>query len=133
MSGGIEHIRLELESMGYAPVIENHGANYPNVVVIEYEVQNGRFCGKQPYRLGISMQGAEMWPEYPPHFIHLHPVIDAPRDGGGIHEKYSISGEDGKGYDWVVFSRLPGAFWDNLPTKSMRGYMEHIRRFWANI
>lgn len=131
MSDAITRIKQELESMGYAPVIENHGANHPNVIVVGYQVQNGRFRG-QEYRLGISMQGAEMWPEYPPHFIHLSPAIDAPNDGG-VYGVYSAIGADGVERKWSALSRPPGPFWDNLPTKSMLGYMEHIRRFWANI
>ena len=130
MSDVAERLKQEMEGLGHAPMIENHGANYPSVVVIEYDVQNGRFRG-QKYRLGISM-GGQMWPDYPPHFIHLPAVVGTPRDGQ-IYEAYSVVGADGGEYKWIVLSRPPGPFWDNLPTKSMQGYMEHIYRFWENI
>lgn len=132
MTETAERIKQELESLGYAPTIQNHGANYPCPVVIEYQVENGRFRNKKFY-LGISMGNVEEgFPEYPPHFILLSPPIDSPRDGG-IHGTYSVPGADGNGRPWVALSRPPGPFWDTLPTKSMKGYLDHIKRFWENV
>lgn len=125
-------IKQELENMGYAPVIENHSGQYPNVVVIDYHVHNGRCRGWTP-RLGISMSGDEMWPEYPPHFLHLPPIPGDPPKDGGIYGTYSVVDADGAEQPWIVLSRPPGAFWDSMPTKGMKGYMEHIARFWDNV
>ena len=134
MTDAAERIKQGLENMGYAPVIENHGA-YPSVVVIEYKVRNGRFRGND-VRFGISMDAGVAWPEYPPHFVHVspvHPDIRSPRDGGGVHGEYPVTGTDGKEHFWIAFSRPPGPFWDALPAKGITGYMEHVTRFWENI
>lgn len=134
MAEAAERIKQELQSLGYVPVIENHDG-YANVVVIEYKVRNGRFRGND-VRFGISMDAGIVWPEYPPHFVHVSPVppdIRDPRDGGGVHKEYSALGADGKEHSWIAFSRPPGPFWDALPAKGITGYMEHVARFWGNI
>ena len=127
MTDASARIKCELESMGYSPEVESHSPSYPEVVVIEYEVKNGRFRG-ETRSLGISMSGSEMWPEYPPHFIHLSPPPEPPPRDGAVYGVYPVENRQ-----WIVLSRPPGAFWDSMPTKSMRGYMEHITRFWENI
>lgn len=78
--------------------------------------------------LGISFHGAEHYPEYPPHWIHVSPPID---DGmGGAVHRY----QDEEGRDWIALSRPPTDLWDLLPTKSMYAFMnEHVRRFWARV
>lgn len=126
----MENIVAELACLGYAPVVEIHPI-YSHVVVVEYLVDNGRFTG-QKFRLGISMQGSEGYPEYPPHFIHLSPPVDA-RDGNIHGSPYSCSDEDGVEHQWIALSRPPNDFWDKLPTKGMQGYMEHVQRFWRNV
>lgn len=127
----MEQIVAELEGLGYAPVVESH-PNYRQVVVVEYLVENGRFVGKK-FRLGISMHGSEGYPEYPPHFIHLSPPPDAPRDGAPHGSPYSCPDAEGVEHQWIALSRPPNEFWDRLPTKNMQGYMEHLRRFWRNV
>lgn len=130
MSDAARRIKQELEGLGYSPEIEIH-SQYSSVVIIDYEVKNGRFKGKV-FKLGISCQGAEAYPEYPPHFIHLAPPIKQPQDGG-LHGSYSAPDRNGNDRQWVALSRPPGPFWDNLLTKSMRAYLEHITRFWSNV
>lgn len=130
MSDVAVRIKQELEGLGYSPEIETH-SEYSSVVVIDYEVKNGRFKSKT-FRFGISCQGAEAYPEYPPHFIHLSPPIEQPQDGG-IHSSYSVTNKNDNACQWVALSRPPGPFWDDLPTKSMRAYLEHIARFWSNV
>ena len=111
--------------MGY----ETHLSNSPHgaVVTFLYSVEAGSHKGEK-YTLGISMQGSEPYPEYPPHWIHLTPPID---DGkGGAVERYS----DANGLEWVALSRPPGKIWDELPTKHMQNYLnEHLRLFWNNL
>ena len=125
MPDNIDRIKSELEALGYETCLSDspHG----EVVYFTYIVETGSWKGK-PLTLGISMQGNESYPEYPPHWIHLTPPID---DGkGGAVEKYF----DVKGREWVALSRPPGEIWDQLPTKHMHAYLnEHLRRFWNEI
>ena len=125
MSDNIDRIKDELESLGYETCLSDSPQG--KVVSFPYTVQTGSYKGKQ-VRLGISMQGSEPYPEYPPHWIHLTPPIDDGR--GGSVGKYS----DPNGREWFAMSRPPGAIWDRLPTKHMMGYLnEHLRRFWKDI
>lgn len=125
MSDNIDRIKGELEALDYETSLSNSPQG--KVVSFPYLVEAGTHEGKK-VRLGISMQGSESYPEYPPHWIHLTPPID---DGkGGAVEKY----RDENGQEWIAMSRPPGELWDRLPTKHMMGYInEHLRRFWNNI
>ena len=97
------------------------------VVSFPYIIETGSHKGKE-ITLGISMQGHEQYPEYPPHWIHITPPIDDGR-GGSVGEYSDVSGRK-----WIAMSRPPGELWDQLPTKHMMGYMnEHLRRFWNGI
>lgn len=124
MSQNIERIRQELESLGY-----NTGAVSSQiglVITFPYRIVTGSLSGKQ-VTMGISMQGDEPYPEYPPHWVHLSPPID---DGKGGGRRY----EDSYGRKWLALSRPPGEIWDYLPNKHMEAYLnEHIRRFWHSI
>ena len=124
MSDNINEIKRELESLGYKTGLFN--SQYGEVITFPYIVETGSYKGKQ-VMLGISMQGSEPYPEYPPHWIHISPAID---DGKGGVQQYS----DGNGREWVAMSRPPQDIWDQLPAKHMRIYLsEHIRRFWNGI
>ena len=125
MSDNINQIKRELESLGYETCLS--GSAQGEVVSFSYIIETGSHKGKQ-VRLGISMQGSEPYPEYPPHWIHVSPPID---DGqGGVVKKYC----DGSGREWSALSRPPGDIWDQLPVKHMRVYLsEHLRRFWNGI
>ena len=121
MSDSINQIRKELESLGYETSQWN--SSQGTVVCFPYTVETGSYKGTQ-VMLGISMQGSEPYPEYPPHWIHLSPPIDDGR--GGVVEKYS----DANGWEWSALSRPPGEIWDQLRTKHMYAYLsEHMRRF----
>ena len=125
MSDNLDRIKGELESLDYETRLSDspHG----KVVSFPYLVEVGSHKGKQ-LTLGISMQGSESYPEYPPHWIHLSPPIDDGR--GGSVGKYS----DDNGQEWIALSRPPGEIWDQLPTKHMMGYLnEHLRSFWNGI
>ena len=125
MSDNIDQVKRELESLGY----ETHLSSSPQgeVVSFSYKVESGSYKGKQ-VTLGISMQGSEPYPEYPPHWIHLTPPIN---DGkGGAVVRYS----DANGREWAALSRPPGEIWDQLLTKHMHAYLNgHMRRFWNGI
>jgi len=125
MLNNIAHIQAELESLGCKTTLRKTPQG--EAVVFPYQVEVGPHKG-QYFILGISMQGEEQYPEYPPHWIHLTPPVD---DGkGGSIAKY----HDEKGHEWIAMSRPPGEMWDELPTKNMDVYLkEHLRRFWNNM
>lgn len=125
MSNNIDQIKRELESLGYETSLSDSAQG--KVVSFPYIVETGSYKGKQ-VSLGISMQGNEPYPEYPPHWIHLAPPIDDGR--GGVVQRYC----DASGQEWAALSRPPGEIWDQLLTKHMHAYLnEHLRRFWNGI
>lgn len=126
-------IQAQLRDLGYEDArIEHHGGNYPEVVVFTYRVGGGRFDARE-FQFGISMGNMnEGFPEYPPHFLHTNPPIESPRDGS-VHSIYELPGHDGATRRWSAFSRPPGPFWDRLPTKTLRAYFDHVRRFWTHV
>lgn len=125
MSENIDRIQAELESLGYQTSLFDSPQG--RVVSFPYTVETGSHKGQRVI-LGISMQGHEPYPEYPPHWIHLTPPID---DGkGGSVATYRDANER----EWFAMSRPPGDMWDQLPTKHMNAYLsEHLRRFWNSI
>ena len=117
-------IRAELEALGYATTV--HSCHRGAVIDFDYVVESGQYKGCT-FRLGIGTgdtpDGA--YPEFPPHWLHLHPPIE--NVGGGAIEPY----DDDRGRKWIALSRPPDGLWDNLPTKGMELYIkEHVRRFW---
>ena len=97
------------------------------MVTFPYDVEVGSHDGRR-FTLGISMQGEEPYPEYPPHWIHIHPPVNDQK--GGAVNGY----EDAAGRHWVAMSRPPGSLWDELPTKTMALYVrEHLRRLWKDM
>ena len=125
MFENVDRIKAELEAMGYETAMSESPQG--KVVSFEYVVETGSQKDK-PFRLGLSFQGDEPYPEYPPHWIHLTPPVD---DGkGGVVQQYI----DDRQREWVALSRPPAEVWDRLPTKHMYAYLnEHLRRFWNSI
>ena len=125
---GIELIRQELVSLGYAAVttqFPNFTVDNGRAVVFEYEVDSGSHRGKH-YRMAVSFQEAG-YPEYPPHFIHIY---NAPQLQLTAHSTH----DEGQG-KWSAFSVPPSDFWDHLPVehKNMNTYINrHMRRLWAS-
>ena len=125
MEDNIERIRGELESLGFAAEVTDSPKG--KVVAFDYEVDVGPHQGTT-VRVGLSMQGKEPYPEYPPHWVHLSPPLDDGR--GGVVEQYA----DHCGRVWSVLSRPPGRLWDRLLTKHISGYIsDHLRRFWIDL
>lgn len=125
MSGNLDKIKSELESIGYET--ESFVSPAGEVVSFPYTVELGPHEGEK-VKMGISMQGDEQYPEYPPHWIHVSPPINDGR-GGPVHE-YT----DAEGNIWIALSRPPRDIWDQLPTKHMSTYLElHVRRFWKYV
>ena len=118
----IDRIRAELQSLGYRTDMQDSPQG--PAVIFDYKVELGRYKDKI-FTLGISMQGHEPYPEYPPHWIHIYPPVND--DRGGSVSVY----HDGNGREWVAMSRPPGPLWDELPTKNMDVYLrEHLRGLW---
>ena len=125
MTDNIDKISAELRELGFSTTISESPRG--PLVSFEYRVDVGSFEGK-PVLIGLSMQGKEMYPEYPPHWLHLSPPIDDRR--GGVVEQYT----DPSGRSWTALSRPPGVIWDRLLTKHISGYLsDHLRRFWHDI
>ena len=126
MSDSIAMVKAELESLGLEPRVVLKSPR-GTVVVFPYRVEVGSYEGTR-IMVGLSFQGAERYPEYPPHWVHVTPPIDDGR--GGAKCQY----RDSEGNEWLALSRPPGPLWDALPTKHMTTYLsEHLRRFWNAI
>ena len=125
VSASLARIQDELQSIGYRTELQSSPQG--QTVVFSYKVEAGTHSGAT-VMLGISMQGSELYPEYPPHWVHISPAIDD-RKGGAVSH-YT----DDSGREWIAMSRPPGGLWDRLPTKSMHAYLsEHLRRLWVNM
>lgn len=123
MTGSLDRIKAEIESLGYRTLVSSSPQG--EVVSFEYKVEAGPHRNRT-VRVGVSMHGHEGYPEYPPHWVHISPPIE---DGqGGAVARYT----DAQDREWVAMSRPPGPLWDQLPTKHMRLFLtEHLRRLWA--
>lgn len=125
-SASIRKIRAELEGLGHETRIFETEAHGP-VVCFKYDIEVGSRQGER-ITLGFSMHGDNLYPEYPPHWIHVSPPIND--NQGGAVDNYV----DSDGNEWSAMSRPPGSLWDELPTKHMDVFLtEHVRRFCANI
>lgn len=125
MSDSFDQIFRELKALGREPT--SFDSPQGRVAAFNYRIEVGRHRGKT-VTLGVSLQGAEQYPEYPPHWLHLTPPIDDLK--GGAIVRYT----DDEGRQWIAMSRPPGPLWDRLPTKHMSTFLsEHVRRFWKNI
>lgn len=124
MSSNIQRIQWELDGLGYKTTLRESPRG--QVVSFKYRVEVGTHKGRT-FVVGLSFQGDEEYPEYPPHWIHVTPPVD---DGkGGAVEKYTVAGRE-----WMAMSRPPGALWDDFPTKHMYNYMmDHLRRLWSEM
>ena len=124
MTESLDRIDTELQLCGYA----TYRLHTPKgqIVAFEYRVDVGSQKG-QVVHLGFSMSEVH-YPEYPPHWIHVHPPVD---DGqGGAIERY----QDDSGRAWSALSRPGADLWDKAKTKHMSVYMqEHVRRFWNKV
>ena len=121
MANDVDKVREELEAEGYSTSVRD--SSQGKVVEFDYQVEVGPRKGER-FKVGISFQEGG-YPEYPPHWIHVSPPVE---DGlGGVTQRYST--DDGQ--EWVALSRPPKGYWDRLPEKNMKSFLnEHLRRFW---
>lgn len=124
MSASVNKVRGELESAGYKT--QQFDSPLGAVVAFDYSIETGSRRGESVL-VGVSLQGEEGYPEYPPHWIHINPPLS---DGkGGSVRKYEIDGRQ-----WLAMSRPPGVVWDRLLTKDMQVYIEeHLRGVWKDV
>ena len=121
MNEALQQVKQELEECGLSTYLVPGVAE--DIIAFKYTVPTGRYRGKC-VDIGLSMQEAN-YPEYPPHWIHITPMIE---DRRGRHGKEY---QDSAGRHWGAFSRPPSDFWDTAPTKHMSVYLQdHLRRFW---
>lgn len=120
----LDQIAEELRELGFGPRV----VTFPNfdpsrqVVLIEVEVQNGRYKGHQ-ISIGFSFQ-EYAYPEYPPHFVHLKSSVHTDKVTRHAVHQY-------QGVEWSVYSLPPSDFWDSLDPaqKNMKTYFRrHILR-----
>ncbi len=120
MITGVDIFVQGLRDLGYSPVLL---PEKPDHVVIDYEVQSGRFVGKK-VRLGFIVP-----PDFPmtapsgPHVSpHIHPIgtKNTGHPLGGVGKSADF------GDDWQYWSR-PFKEW---PQKTVAVYMRHIWRLW---
>jgi hypothetical protein len=123
---GVEAFVDGLKDLGYAPTLPEK----PDHVVIDYEVQSGRFTGKK-VRHGFVVP--KDFPEVPPsgphvspHIHPIHPSQDIGHPLGAVQESGSF--EEGVGGQWQYWSR-PFSGWA-LTKKTVAVYMSHIWRLW---
>ncbi len=120
----LEKIKCELEGLSYSPFYIDTPQG--KTVVINYHVLVGKYKGKQ-ILLGFSLQ-EEGYPEYPPHWIHISPPYNDQK--GGTTQTYTHPDNRGENQEWLALSRPPQDFWDQLPTKHIKHYLDlHISRF----
>ena len=78
MSKDVQKIRADLQDLGYDTEGRNSGQGM--VVEFDYKVETGTNRG-DVFRIGISMHKG-VYPEYPPHWIHVSPPVRRSAAGG---------------------------------------------------
>jgi hypothetical protein len=102
----------------------------PDHVVIDYEVQSGKFAGKS-LKHGFIVPAD--FPVTPPSGVHIAAWIHPERSGGdhptgGIHRAAAASFRQAVGGDWQYWSRPPKDW--AISKKTASTYMVHVWRLW---
>jgi hypothetical protein len=126
---GVEVFIDALKVLGYSPVTLS---GEPDHVMIDYEVQSGRFVGKK-VRHGFIVPSD--FPVTPPSGPHVSPQIYPINTNGGhptgaVHHTQALPFEAGAGGAWEYWSR-PVPDWARSK-KTVAVYMSHIWRLWAS-
>lgn len=123
----LEQVAEELREIGFAPRIVDFPEFSYQAIIIEVEVQHGRYKG-QTLTLALSFQ-ENVYPEYPPHFLHFKSSVSTE-----ITTKHSTHNFEGE--NWSAYSLPPSDFWDALesPQKNMKTYYRrHLLRILARL
>lgn len=116
-----------LVGLGYQPTSL---PGKPDHVVIDYEVESGRFRGKK-VKHGFVVPGdfpltAPSGPHVSPH---IHPIKpDGQHPMGAVHEGQAAPFQEAHGGAWQYWSR-PFPEWASSK-KTVAAYMSHIWRLW---
>lgn len=124
---GVDVFILGLDALGYKPITL---PGKPDHVVIDYEVETGRFAG-QKVRLGFIVPSDS--PVTPPSGPHVSPQIlpintSGEHPTGAVHHAQALPFEVGAGGAWEYWSR-PFPNWAESK-KTVAVYMSHIWRLW---
>lgn len=123
----VDKLMSELEAQGYESfrISSPHGEG----IVINYEISTGKREGEKVL-LGFAFQEGN-YPEYPPHWIFISPPYSDGKSDNGI---FTHADNQGVEQEWRMLSRPPSDFWDRLPTKHMKAYLDvHITRFCSEL
>ena len=124
---GVEVFVQGLRDLGYSPEALPGQSDH---LVIDYEVQSGRFAG-QKTRHGFAVPADfPMTPPSGPYISpHIHPIkTDGEHPTGRVHQAQAQPFIAGAGGEWQYWSR-PFADWAQSK-KSVATYMSHIWRLW---
>ena len=129
MQTGVEVFLEGLRALGYKPTTL---ANNPNHVVIDYEVESGKFAGTK-LRLGFVVPadfpmttptGPHVSPRYPSHSSRERPWAS---------DRWHARSQSGSfikdaGGEWQYWSRPPAGW--ATSKKNVAAYMSHVWRLW---
>ena len=118
-----------LRGMGFDP---KPLPSLPDHIVIDYDVQSGRFAGRS-VRLGFIVppdfpMTTPTGPHVSPHILPIHPTNDVGHPFGGVHESQAAPFVQGAGGEWQYWSR-PFPEWGTCK-KTASSYMSHIYQLW---
>ncbi len=127
MRTGAELFIEGLRDLGHSPVTL---PGKPDHVVIDYEVESGRFAGK------TVRHGFIVPPDFsviPPTGVHVSPHIyrispNGAHPKGGIHRDQAMPFQQALGGEWQYWSR-PIQDW-GAGKKTVAIYMSHVWRLW---
>lgn len=127
MLTGVQAFTEGLRGLGYAPVTL---MGTPDHVVIDYEVESGKFAGLK-LRLGFIVPTD--FPVTPPSGVHVSSWVHSCQSGGthptgGVHREHAASFQTVLGGEWQYWSRPP-ADWAT-GRKTVAAYMSHVWRLW---
>lgn len=124
---GVEAFVQGLIGLGYKPASL---PGKPDHVVIDYEVESGRFRGtKVKHGFVVPADFPLTAPSGPHVSPHIHPLkSDGQHPTGAVHASQAAPFQEALGDAWQYWSR-PFTDWANSK-KTVASYMSHIWRLW---
>jgi len=127
MQTGVEVFLEGLRGLGYKPTTLPKN---PDHVVIDYEVESGRFAGTK-LKLGFVVPAD--FPINPPSGVHLSSLIHPAKSGGdhptgGVHRDQALPFQQALGGEWQYWSRPPAGW--ATGKKTVTACMSHVWRLW---
>jgi hypothetical protein len=127
METGVAVFLAGLRDLGYEPMTI---PGKPDHVVIDYEVQSGKFAGTK-LKHGFIVPAD--FPVTPPCGIHIAAWIHPEKPGGehpsgGIHRAQAAAFQQALGGQWQYWSRPPKDWATSKKTTPI--YMVHVWRLW---